>query len=160
MNSESAKLRALRALVPYVLSCLKCLLPYLLSYSPSLVPHIPPNLRAHVFHVPRARCGLVLCALWALFPYVPYRFVLYVLYFLISPFLLLSFHASRSYFSVHLLLIRLAVVLRNDDQYLSTVWYISIIWNQIRNHIHMKLIHIHLKRFLNALSWLPLHYIS
>ena len=49
--------------------------------------------------------GLVSRALWALFPYVSYYFVPYVLYVLASPFVLLSFHASRSYFSVHFLLV-------------------------------------------------------
>ena len=48
--------------------------------------------------------GLMSRALWALFPYVSYYFVPCVLYVLVSPFVLLSFHASRSYFSVHFLL--------------------------------------------------------
>ena len=96
---------------PYVLLCPTCFrassasCPTCSRTLRPLMPHIPCALRAHVFHVPRARCGLVPCALWALFPFVPYRFVLYVLCFLISPFSLLSFHASRSYFSVHLLII-------------------------------------------------------
>ena len=43
----------------------------------------PRALWTPVFHVPCALCSLVSCALWGLFPYVPYCFlpcVLYVLY--------------------------------------------------------------------------------
>ena len=82
-------LRALRALVPRVscahrtlrASCPTYLVPYVLLYFTCLVLHMPRAL---------------------LFPYVP-CFAPCVLYILISPFLLLRFHASRSYFSVHLL---------------------------------------------------------
>ena len=141
---ESAKLRALRtlvpyvpcglgALVPYVRLCLTCLVPYVLSSPPSLASYMllcpvylasdmllcltcscaPCTLRqtcscalhAPVFHVTCVICGLVSRTLWALFPYVTNCFVLWVLYVLITPFVLLSFHASRSYFSVNLLLV-------------------------------------------------------
>ena len=82
-------LRALRALVPRVscahrtlrASCPTYLVPYVLLYFTCLVLHMPRAL---------------------LFPYVPYCFAPCVLYVLISPFLLLRFHAPRSYFSVHL----------------------------------------------------------
>ena len=80
-------------LVPYALSCLKCLVPYELLCPTCLVPYLlscPPCSHAlhralwtPVFHVPCALCSLVSCALWSLFPYVPYCFltcVLYVLY--------------------------------------------------------------------------------
>ena len=92
----------------------------------------------------RASCFTCLLpsALWALFPYVPCCLVSWVLYVLMLPLVFLSFHASRSYFSIHLLIVILfgkcsfPVILWSVDQYLSTVWHI---WNQIRKHICMKL---------------------
>ena len=90
----SAKLRALRALVLYVLSCFICLILYVLLCFKFLV-----------LHVSRALCGLVPRALCALFPYVTYCLVPCVLYVLISPFVLFSFHALRTCFSVHLLIV-------------------------------------------------------
>ena len=140
---ESAKLRALRALVPRVPHSLRSLKPYvpralraLVSHLPSalrafvlcvsrvlraVVSYVPQILRALVPHVPRAICTSVFhlprasrasCPVWTLaspfmspFSYVPYCFVTCILYVLISPFVFLSFHASRSYFSVNLLLV-------------------------------------------------------
>ena len=46
--TESAKLRALPAVVPYVSRAIL-----------ALAPHVPPVLCAPVFQVPRALCGLV-----------------------------------------------------------------------------------------------------
>ena len=142
LPNESAKLGALRTLVPFVPRVPRALARYvppvlralvlhvprllraLVSYVPravrALVPHVPHALRplvpyvpcAHVLlrftclvlHVPSSLRGLMPCTLWAIFPYVPYCFIPCVLHVLISSFLLLSFHASRSHFSVHLLL--------------------------------------------------------
>ena len=60
---ESAKLRALRALVPYVPRALRAPMPYVPRALRALVPHVPRALRALVPHVPRASRALV--------PYVP-----------------------------------------------------------------------------------------
>ena len=99
---RSAKLRAVHAFVPYVLSYLTCLVPYVLCCFTSLVTHVPPTLRAflpqmtyavHVF-VPRVLRALraikphVLCALRALVSHIPC--VLRVLY-------LPRFHAFRAH---------------------------------------------------------------
>ena len=78
-SSESAKLRALRALapyvlsclVPYVLSCLTCLVPYVLSCLTCLVPYMLSCLTCLVPYVPRASrasCPTCSCALRALCP--------------------------------------------------------------------------------------------
>ena len=110
----------------------------------------------------RASCPRCSCVSRASCSYVPYCFVPCVLCVLISPFLLLSFHVSRCYFFVHLVLaifwgkftkVKSNIVCHwSDDQYLSKVWYIWIIWNQIRKHIHMKL-------RICFFSWLPFPYL-
>ena len=102
--------------VPYVLSCCTRLVFYVLSYPTCvvsyvllclicLVPYVLLFFKCLVFHVPRTLYGFVPHALWTLFPYVPYCFVPCVLCVLISPSVLLSFHASLFYFSVHLLFV-------------------------------------------------------
>ena len=142
-------------LVPHMLSCLTCLVPYVL-----LCPTCPTCYRGS--HASCPTCSCVLRASCPRCSYVPCCFVLCVFYVLISPFLLLSFHVSRCYFFVHLVLAifwgKFAKVKSNivyhwsDDQYLSKVWYIWIIWNQIRKHIHMKL-------RICFFSWLPFPYL-
>ena len=92
--------RALHVLVPLVLRTLCALVPCVPCACRTLgdscptyfVPYVLLCFTCLVLHMPRA----------LLFPYVP-CFAPCVLYILISPFLLLRFHASRSYFSVHLL---------------------------------------------------------
>ena len=141
-TNKSAKLRVLRALVPYVPRAFCALVPHVIHVLLALVlhvprvpqvlmPHLPPPPFALLPYVPRALHALVQyvpCVLRALVPYVP-RFIRAlvppvprvlraiascafcfcllpcVLYDLISPFVLLSFHASRFYFSVYLLLV-------------------------------------------------------
>ena len=62
----------LTCLVPYVLSCLTCFVPCVLSYPLCLVPYLPRALGARVLCASRVLCGLVHCALRAVFLYVPY----------------------------------------------------------------------------------------
>ena len=82
----SAKLRAVRAFVPYVLSYLTCLVPYVLCCFTCLVTHVPRTLRAFVPQVTYAVHVFVPCVL--LFLICP---VLYV--FLYLP----CFHALRAH---------------------------------------------------------------
>ena len=91
--------RTLRAIVPYVPRVLRALVHHVFSCLTCIVPFVLPCL---VFHVLPTLCSLRPRALWALFPYWLVPCVLYVL---ISPFVLLSFYASRSCFSVCLLLV-------------------------------------------------------
>ena len=102
--------RALRAFVLYVSRLLRALVSYVPQILRALVPHVPRAICASVFHLPRT--SRASCPVWTLaspfmstFSYVPYCFVTCILYALISPFVFLSFHASRSYFSVDLLLV-------------------------------------------------------
>ena len=87
----SCMLPALRALVPHVSRALHALVTTVLSCPTCLVPYVHRALRAPVVHMPRASCA----SCFVHFPYVTYCFVPSVLYVLISPFLLLSFHASH-----------------------------------------------------------------
>ena len=59
--NESAKLRA--PLVTHVPLALRALGPTVLLCPTCLVLHLPCAVRAPVFHVPRALCGLMPCAL-------------------------------------------------------------------------------------------------
>ena len=68
---ESAKLRALRALVPYVPRALRAPVPYVPRALRALVPHVPRALRALMPHVSRALRAPVSCTSRALVPYVP-----------------------------------------------------------------------------------------
>ena len=69
---ESAKLRALRALVPYVPRALRAPVPYVPRALRALVPHVPRALRAPVSCESRALVPYVPRALRALVPHVPY----------------------------------------------------------------------------------------
>ena len=103
-----------------VLLCPICLVPRALRALRlcALVPHLPRALHVPVLHEPHSLHALVLhmlcasrtcdlCGLMprALFPYIPYCLIPCILYILLSPFVLLSSHASRSYFCVYLLLV-------------------------------------------------------
>ena len=52
------------------------------------------------------------------------------------------------------------VILWSDDQYVSTVWYIWIIWNQIQKHMHMYISNLYIRNvfqiciFLDFLDYL------
>ena len=66
---------------------------------------VPPMPRALVLRVSHTLCQMCPQTLWVLFPYVPLvTCTLRVLYVRRSLFLLLNFHASCFYFSVHFLL--------------------------------------------------------
>ena len=60
---ESAKFRALRALVPHVRRAPRALVPYVARTLRALVPHLPRALHALVPYVLRALCTLVLSCL-------------------------------------------------------------------------------------------------
>ena len=103
-------------LVPYVPSCLTCLVPYVLLCPTCLVPYVlscPTCSR--VLYASCPTWSLALCFLCPMWPC-----------------------ASRFMGPLPLGTL-LPVLLWSDNQYLSTIWYIWIIWNQIRKHIHKKL---------------------
>ena len=94
------------SLLPYVLWCLTCLVHYMLSCPMCLVCYVfyclthlalclacsgSPCYSCQTCFVVHGSCvqsGLVSRALWALFPYVPSRVAPYLLFVLISPFVL------------------------------------------------------------------------
>ena len=97
-----------------MLSCPTCLMPYALLYLTCLVPY--------VLSCPMWPCASLFMKLFSLRPYCLITCVIYVL---ISP-LKSNKHS-------------LPVILWSDNQYLPAVWYIWIIWNQLRKDIHKKL---------------------
>ena len=138
---ESAKLRVLHALfltcsrasrVSYS-TCSRALHAQFTTFSCALHASCPK-----CSHAPLASCHTYSCTLRAscttcsraslfmkLFSLRPYCLITCVIYVLISP-LKSNKHS-------------LPAILWSDNQYLPAVWYIWIIWNQLRKHIHKKL---------------------
>ena len=138
--------RALRALVSYVLRVLRAPVLHIPRALRGLVPHMlcasraswPMRPHASHFISPFSLRTLLSRTLSTLCPNITFCalefpcFTLLFFYLFATCEFLVEFTKAKTN-------IVLAVILWSDDQYLLTVWFIWIFWNQIRKHIHMKL---------------------